>query len=102
MRLRWILAIVAAMLSFLLTTIGMGLVFLMPMAASLDVMHFFNPGGLIVGLIWPDGPHSGSPLAAFSPLFLVAADLILWWVIIYFAVLAPLGWLWHRRSLVGK
>jgi hypothetical protein len=56
------------------------------------------PGGILVALIWPAGPHSGGLLAAFSPLVFVAADLVVWWILVYLAVLAFAKWFWHRHG----
>jgi hypothetical protein len=102
MKLGWILRMVAAGMSALLTTVGVGLVFVMHLPMHSAIVAFFNPGGMLVDLIWPEGPHSGHLLAAFSPLFFVIADLVAWWLFVYFIVLAPFNWLWHRREGATK
>jgi hypothetical protein len=95
---RWVLWLVAAGVSALLTTVGVGMVFIMPLPMHPGLVRLLNPGGILVALIWPAGPHSGGLLAAFSPLVFVAADLVVWWILVYLAVLAFAKWFWHRHG----
>lgn len=81
--------------ALVLTAVGIALLFVVGPAPE-PVLYLFNPGAVLVGWIWPEGVHSDAPLAALSPLFTVVADLVLWWLILYYGVLRALRWLVRR------
>ena len=84
----WVLRFAALAGAILLT--GAGAVFLLAAPPAPGLFHLLNPGALVTGWIWPEGVHSDAPLAAMSSFFTLGADLVLWWLVLYFAVLRPL------------
>lgn len=95
MRPLWILRFAAAVGALLLTAAGLLAWFVAPPSPWL---YLLNPGALIVWPVWPEGIHSDAPLAGLFPLFLLAADLLAWWVILYF----PLRWLARRLGWLSR
>ncbi len=89
MRDRWVLRILATLAALLFTAAGIKLYLTGLPLVSEKVTYLLNPGAILVNWIWPEGPHTGTFLAAFSFLFLIAADLVLWWAIAYYLVLIP-------------
>lgn len=98
MRSLWIPRLAAALGALLLTAAGIALLFVAPPLPGRIWPYLLNPGALLVGWIWPEGVHSDAPLAALSSLFLVAADLAAWWLILYFGLLRPLRRLVQSRG----
>ena len=89
MRDRWVLRILATLASLLCTAAGVKLYLTGLPLVSEKLTFLLNPGAIPANWIWPEGPHSDTPLAAFSFLFLITADLIVWWIVAYFLVLTP-------------
>jgi hypothetical protein len=87
MRNPWVILLLAATAAFLLTILGSAVIFLAPLTFSSKVVYALNPGAMLAELIWPSGAHSGGFLAAFSSLFMIVADFVVWFTVTYFVII---------------
>ncbi len=93
----WLPRIGAAVAAAMLTGIGSSLVF---GAAGVPpwLRVLANPGGFLVAIGAPEGSHSSGAIGAAFPILFLSADLVVWWLVAYFAVARPLYYRGSRSA----